>query len=126
MKSLQLRSPLVSRIRLLFVVLMLSGLLSACSNPLSFLTGGGPNVAANVPIAAGQEVEQTQGISVKTEAPRVSLRPKARVETIDQSQTTNQELPGWVWVLFGVLFVVGWATDTPATMLRQIIKRKSE
>jgi hypothetical protein len=79
-----------------------------------------------VPIAAGQEVEQTQGISVKTEAPRVSLRPKARVETIDQSQTTNQELPGWVWVLFGVLFVVGWATDTPATMLRQIIKRKSE
>lgn len=105
---------------------MLSGLLSACSNPLSFLTGGGPNVAANVPIAAGQEVEQTQGISVKTEAPRVSLRPKARVETIDQSQTTNQELPGWVWVLFGVLFVVGWATDTPATMLRQIIKRKSE
>ena len=104
---------------------MLSGLLSACNNPLSFLTGGGPNVAANVPIAAGQEVEQTQGISVKTEAPRVSLRPKARVETIDQSQTTNQELPGWVWVLFGVLFVVGWATDTPATMLRQMIKRKA-
>lgn len=104
-------------------------LMAGCSgvNPLSLLTGGsGTNVAANVPIAAGQEVEQTQGISVKTEAPSVSIRPKARVDTVDQSQTTNQELPGWVWALFGVLFVVGWATDTPATMIRQIARGKAD
>lgn len=106
------------------LVLTLLTVIPACgSSPLSFLTGGGPNVAANVPIAAGQEVEQTQGISVKTEAPSVSIRPKSRVDTIDQSQTTNNELPVWVWIVFVVTWIVGWATDTPGTMLKTLFRR---
>jgi hypothetical protein len=113
---------MLNKSRLVLALTLLTVIPACGSNPLSLLTGGGPNV--NAPIAAGQEVEQTQGISVKTEAPSVSLRPKSRVDKVDQSQTTNQELPGWVWVVFGVLFVVGWATDTPATMVRQVVRGK--
>jgi len=116
---------MLNKSRLVLALTLLTVIPACGSSPLSLLTGGsGTNVAANVPIAAGQEVEQTQGISVKTEAPSVSLRPKSRVDKVDQSQTTNQELPGWVWAVFGVLFVVGWATDTPATMVRQVVRGK--
>ena len=114
--------PLLSALptRLLFVALML-GLLSSCGGgPLSLLTGGGPNVAANVQAGA----ENNQGITFNNDAPKATVRPKARVDTIDQSQTTNQELPAWVWIVFIVLFVVGWSTDTPGTMLRRLLNAK--
>jgi len=114
---------MLNKLKIVLVLTLLVGSLSSCSSPLDLLTGGGTNVAANVPIAAGQEVEQTQGISVKTAAPSVSLRPKSRVETIDQSQTTNNELPGWVWIVFVVTWIVGWATDTPGTMLKSLFRR---
>jgi len=97
--------------------------LTGCgSNPLSLLTGGGPNVAANTQV--GKTNVQTIG---KTEvAPTVTVRPKARVETIDQSreETTNNELPPYLWIIGILLFIVGWVTDTPATYMKNFRRKK--
>ena len=105
--------------------------MAACSgSPLSLLTGGGPNVAANV--QAGKTNSQTIGTSSVTE--QKIVRPQAR--TIQQSSDTNKvktdsadnvvvnELPTWVWIVAILLFIVGWVTDTPATIVRDLTKRK--
>ena len=92
---------------------------SASSVLTGLLSGGGPNVAANV--QAGKT--NTQAV-VSNSAPEVTVRPKARVGTIDQSQTTNNELPTWVWIALIVAMIVGWVTDTPATMIRQLRGKK--
>lgn len=98
-------------------------LTSGCGvNPLSFL-GGGPNVAANVPVAVGKNVEQTQGISIKTGAPSVSVRPEARVDSIDQSTTNNTTVDPWLVILL----IIGWLLPSPNEMGRWFIglfKRK--
>jgi len=109
----QLRLVFVLAMRPLFVVLMLSGL-AACDSPLSLLTGGGPNV--NAPIAAGQTVEQTQGISLKNEraAPSVSLRPKSRVGEVDQSVTNNVNIEPWLLLVIICLAAggtIGWVDN---------------
>jgi hypothetical protein len=111
----------------LSVVLLAFLVLSSCGSLPSFLSGGGTNVAANVPIAVGKEVEQVQGVKLEVDSsnPSVTLRPKARVDTIDQSNTTttNNELPLWVWIVFILLFIVGWVTDTPYTYIQRITKK---
>lgn len=101
------------RMPLLFVALTL--ITSSCS-PLDIaktVLGSGPNVNAQV------GAENVQGVKVETAAPTVTVRPKARVDSIDQRTVTNQELPGWVYVVFIFLFIVGWITDTPGTMLKR-------
>jgi len=106
------------------LLLVLSGLmlLNSCGKIPSFLTGGGPNVAANVQV--GKTNNQTVGTNT-TLAPTVSLRPKARVDTIDQSNETvnNYQLPLWVWLVGLLLFIVGWVTDTPYTYARRFKRR---
>ena len=91
--------------------------LSSCGKVPSFLTGGGPNVAANTQI--GKNNSQTVG-QTNNVAPSVSVKPKARVDTIDQSTktTNNNELPTFVWIIGALLFVVGWVTDTPHTYIK--------
>jgi hypothetical protein len=112
----------------LLLALLVSTLLSSCGSLPSFLSGGGTNVAANVPIAVGKEVEQVQGVKLEvgnSSNPSVTLRPKARVDTIDQSNTTttNNELPLWVWIVFILLFIIGWVTDTPYTYIQRITNK---
>lgn len=64
----------------LFLAVLLAFTLAGCSAPpLSLLTGGGPNVAANV--QAGAENNQTLGVNYKIE--QTLTRPQAR--TIEQS-----------------------------------------
>lgn len=104
-------------LRTLRLPLVLSGLilLTSCgASPLSLLTGGGPNVAA--PIAVGQTVEQTQGISFRntTAAPSVSVRPNARVEKIDQSTTKNTTVDPWLIILL----ILGWLAPSPGEIGR--------
>lgn len=98
--------------------------------PLSFLTGGGPNVAANV--QAGETNSQTVG-QTQNIAPTVTLRPQSRVDRIDQSvsstkadnienQTIN-EAPTWLvlsLLLAVAVGVIGWMSPQP----RNIFKRK--
>ena len=119
--------------RLALLALVSSGILlmAGCSgSPLSLLTGGGPNVAANV--QAGKTNTQTVGTTTVTEQKLV--RPKAR--DIRQTADTNRvkaesadtvvvnDLPVWVWIVAILLFIVGWVTDTPATMVKQMAQRK--
>ena len=92
-------------------------------NPLSLLTGGGPNVAANVPVAVGKEVEQVQGISIKSEAPRITIDKEAKVDSIDQSTTNNTTIDPWIILLL----ILGWLLPSPNEMARWItslFKRK--
>ena len=67
------------------------------------LTGGGPNVAANV--QAGKTNSQTVGVT-KNVAPTVSLKPHSRVETVDQSSSTTNDTNPIVWIVFGLLIAV--------------------
>lgn len=97
---------------LVFVSLLLMG--GCGSNPLSLLTGGGPNLAANVPVAVGKNVEQTQGISIKTAAPSVSVRPNSRVDKVDQSTTNNTTVDPWIILLL----ILGWLLPSPNEMAR--------
>ena len=123
-------SGLFSRMSLLLLVLMLT--VSCSKGPLSLLTGGGPNVAANV--QAGKTNSQTIG-TTNNIAPTVSVRPNARVDTIDQSSSTSKvatetvetvvinEVPAWVILLL----VIGWLLPTPnqiANSFLSLFRRK--
>lgn len=101
-------------LRTLRLPLALSALifLTSCGglNPISLLTGGGPNVAANVQAGA----ENNQGINIKTGAPSVSLRPNARVETVDQSTTNNVNIEPWMLLVMLCLAAggaIGWVDN---------------
>ena len=104
------------------ILLSLLTVASCGGGALSLLTGGGPNVAANVQAGA----ENNQGINIKTGAPSVSLRPNARVDTVDQSSVTNNELPPLVWVVFILTWIIGWVTDTPTTMFKNLFRKESK
>jgi hypothetical protein len=102
--------------------------IQACSGPLDLITGGGPNIAANTQL--GKENTQTIGSSTQNKfAPQSitlpeSTRPQARPTQVEQVQNqTNNELPTWMWILGIVLFVVGWVTDTPNTILRDLRRK---
>ena len=125
-KSLRYSFGPSSRTLLLLLVLMST---TSCSKvPLSLLTGGGPNVAANV--QAGKTNSQTIG-TTNNVAPTVSIRPNARVDTIDQSNSTSQvstervetivvnELPVWMVLLFGLL--CGFVIPSPGEIARGIV-----
>ena len=105
--------------------LVLSGLilLTSCGvSPLSLLTGGGPNVAANVPIAVGETVEQNLGISIKSEAPTVRIEPNSRVDKIDQSTTNNVSIEPWMLLVMLCLAAggaIGWVDN-----ITRLFKRK--
>lgn len=77
-------------------------------------------MAANVQAGA----ENNQGINIKTAAPSVSIRPNARVETIDQSSTKNSNTDPWVILLL----VLGWILPSPGEMsrwVRNLFRRKN-
>lgn len=107
--------------------------LSSCgASPLSLLTGGGPNVAANTQI--GKTNSQTVG---KTEnyAPTVSIRPNSRVDTIDQSKTENavgsseKVVINNNSILLILIAILGWLLPSPkeiARSIREIFRRKNK
>ena len=99
-------------------MILLLLLLSACSTSDilgAVVGGGGPKVAANTQIGK----TNTQAI-VNNGGPELVVRPKARVDNVDQSQTVNNELPTWIWMVGILLFSVGWVTDTPRTYVRRM------
>lgn len=98
-------------------------LMAGCSGtPLSLLTGGGPNVAANTQV--GKTNNQTIGTSSVTEQKLV--RPQAR--KIEQTADNNKvkadevktvvvnEVPPWVILLL----VLGWLLPSPSEISRKI------
>ncbi|MGJ8660437.1 MAG: hypothetical protein ACSHXL_00230 [Bacteroidota bacterium] len=95
--------------------------LAGCgASPLSLLTGGGPNVAANTQI--GKENNQTVGAVNNT---RPKLRVEAPVDTViqDTSTTKNTEVDP----LMLILLILGWLAPSPSEIGRNFInlfKRK--
>lgn len=98
--------------------------LTACSalDPVSLLTGGGPNVAANTQL--GQTNEQVVGVA--TDTTQTLIRPTAR--DITQQQDTNKVKADTVetvinnansmWLI--VLAVVGWLLPSPGEIGRTV------
>lgn len=111
---------------LLLLLLALTSTVS-CSKLPNLLTGG-TNVAANV--QAGKTNTQTLG-TTNNIAPTVSVRPNARVDSIDQSSTTSKvntdavetivvnEIPVWLVLLFGLL--CGFLIPSPQEIIRSIV-----
>lgn len=123
LSGLSLRTPLL--------LLVFSGMvLTGCGGtPLSLLTGGGPNVAANV--QAGKTNNQTIGTTKVTE--QKIVRPQAR--DIRQTSDTNKvraesvktvvvnEVPTWVILLL----ILGWLFPSPGEIgrsLYNLLKKK--
>lgn len=118
-------------------------LLQACS-PASILKAGlgaatgnsGTSVVANVPI--GKEVSQTLGVKTSKDN-TVTLRPKSRVETIDQSSadskvdaktienlTIQTNVPYWFVGLFIFILIMWswllWKLPSPDQIWKNIKK----
>lgn len=101
--------------RILLIILLLSG----CSNPLSLLTGGGPNVAAN--IQAGKTNSQTVGttkiVEQKTTSGSIkSVESKVSAEEV-KTVVVNEIQP---WVI--LLLILGWLLPSPQEIGRGILR----
>lgn len=98
------------------VALTLILFLSACGGgPLSLLTGGGPNVAANV--QAGKENTQQVVVNqTKTEAGRDVVQQSSPVIADNIKEVTIQQTPLWMLVLL----VLGWLMPSPNEIARSI------
>lgn len=97
----------------LSLILLLSGCLGS---PLSLLSGGGPNVAANV--QAGAENNQTGaqvGDIIKAETVNSGVSPSGSVGSFNIS---NQDIPMWVILLL----ILGWVLPSPQEIWRGLLK----
>jgi hypothetical protein len=105
-------------LRLVLWLLVWIGLVSLAgcgASPLSLLTGGGTNVAANTQVGR----ENTQNVGLNTSL-RPQLRVEAPVETVvqDTSTTKNTEIDP----LMLILLVLGWLAPSPNEMGRGILR----
>jgi hypothetical protein len=110
--------------RLLLLLLVLTSTVSCSSlGPLSLLTGGGPNVAANTQIGK----ENNQGVNVDVDkSVRPVLRPEGPVENIQQDNSTTNN--NNVDPLLLLLLIIGWLAPSPSEIgrgLLKLFKRKS-
>jgi len=107
----------------LVAFIALTSLLTGClGSPLSLLTGGGPNVAANTQIGK----ENNQGINIDYQAPTQStipqIRPEGNVNDINQVNNISEINP-----LMLLLLILGWLAPSPGEIGRGIVslfKRK--
>lgn len=119
-----------SKLKIVLVVIALMVIPSCGTSPLKFLTGGGPNVAANTQV--GKTNTQTVGTTNNTD--QTIVRPQAR--DIKQTSDTNKvsadrvetvvvnEIPPWVLLLL----ILGWLLPSPGEMgrsLANIFRRKT-
>lgn len=117
---------LSGRSSLLLLLLLASMSIASCSKgtPLSLLTGGGPNVAANTQIGKtnNQTVGTTKVVENKVENGNVkTVDAKVAAETVDK--VTVNEVPPWVILLL----ILGWLLPSPGEIgrwLTNIFKKK--
>lgn len=113
----RLKSLCGQYLRLLLYLSVYSGLaitLTGCGKgPLSLLTGGGPNVAAQVQM--GKENNQAVvSQTTRTEAGRDVNQ--AQVQADEVKEVTIQEVPPWVVLLL----ILGWLLPSPNEIGRWI------
>ena len=91
-------------------------LLSGCgSSPLSLLTGGGPQIAANV--QAGKEnTQQVVANQTKTEAGRDVIQQTSPVTADTIKEVTIQQTPIWMMLLL----ILGWLLPSPNEISRLV------
>jgi hypothetical protein len=99
------------RVLLLVALLALSG----CGGPLSLLTGGGPNVAANVQIGK-ENTQQVVAVQQKTEAGRDVIQQTSPVVAENIKEVTIQQTPMWMLILL----ILGWLLPSPNEIARGI------
>ena len=117
-------SGLYSRLPLLLLVWIGLASLTACSGtPLSLLTGGGPNVAANTQV--GENNNQTVGASetvtndVKTETGDVVVsNDKSSGKTETGNVIVNNTNIDPILLL---LLILGWLLPSPQEIIRSIV-----
>jgi hypothetical protein len=98
--------------KLLLLVLLLTG---CGASPLSLLTGGGPNVAANV--QAGKEnTQQAVANQTRTDAGRDVIQQSSPVIADQIKEVNIQQTP--IWMI--VLLVLGWLLPSPNEIARWI------
>jgi hypothetical protein len=98
------------------VALALVLFLSACGgNPLSLLTGGGPNVASNAQVGK-ENTQQVVANQTKTEAGRDVVQQSSPVVAENIKEVTIQQTPMWMLVLL----VLGWLMPSPNEIARSI------
>jgi hypothetical protein len=107
---------LSSRTLLLLLALTLTA--SCSGNPLSLLTGGGTNVAANTQVGK----ENNQGVNTtvtRDTSVRPVLRPEGPVETLtqDNSTTNNTEIDPFLLILL----IAGWLAPSPQEIGRGLM-----
>ncbi len=106
-----------------YLVLALALFLASCS-PLDVagaLLGGGPNVNGQI----GAENNQGITTNITREAPTLTVRPKARVDNVDQSTTNITETDP----LLIALLIIGWLAPSPGEIARGfmgLFKRKDK
>ncbi len=97
------------------VALILLISLAGCGGPLSLLTGGGPNVAANV--QAGKEnVQQAVVKQERIEAGRDVVQQTSPVMADRVDEVNIQQTP--VWMI--LLLILGWLLPSPNEIARGI------
>lgn len=125
--SISLNSSYGPYLRLLLLLLVLTGLgnlVTGCKGPLSLLTGGGPNVAANVQVA--KTATQTIGKTTVTGDQKIETNSGHMVQIQEQqSQLTAEnvdtvtinETP--IWMI--LLLLLGWLLPTPNQIAKSIL-----
>lgn len=111
---------LSGRSSLLLLLLLASMSIASCSKgtPLSLLTGGGPNVAANV--QAGKTNNQTVGTTNIMEQKTNSGDVKSSKISADGAQKiVVNEIPPWIILLFGLL--CGFVIPSPGEIGRGVV-----
>lgn len=115
-KSLVSWHGLSSHTLLLLLALTLT---ASCGGPLSLLTGGGTNVAANTQVGK----ENNQGVNTtvtRDTSVRPVLRPEAPVETLTQdNSTTNNSTEIDPFLL--LLLIAGWLAPSPQEIGRGLM-----
>ena len=97
------------------LALILVLLLAGCGGPLSFLTGGGPNLAATV--QAGKEnTQQVVGNQTSTEAGRDIVQQDTPVIADNIEEVTIQQTPLWMMLLL----ILGWLLPSPNEISRSV------
>ena len=100
------------RVLLLVALLALSG---CGKGPLSLLTGGGPNVAANVQVGK-ENTQQAVAVQQKTEAGRDVIQQTSPVVAENIKEVTIQQTPMWMLILL----ILGWLLPSPNEIARGI------
>lgn len=104
-----------------FLLIVLLGLTGCGGGPLSLLTGGGPNIAANT--QAGKEnTQQAVAVQQRTEAGRDIIQQTSPVVAENVKEVNIQQTPMWIIVLL----VLGWLLPSPneiASWIRGLFKK---